>query len=111
MKVTHHTQASQEVSLFPADDHKNAKNRQYSKIHCNKRKKAGKDRESIQSSSTLDPGYQWESDNFTIRHHKREPDKHDPQKKDRLGTVSKKYWRAKTCLNIPTINSDVNQDT
>ena len=27
----------------------------------------------IQSSTTPDPGYQWESDNVTIRHHKREP--------------------------------------
>ena len=36
-------------------------------------KKEGKDQESIQSSTTPDPGYQWESDNFTIRHHKREP--------------------------------------
>ena len=36
-------------------------------------KKKGKDQESIQSSTTPDPGYQWESDNFTIRHHKREP--------------------------------------
>ena len=38
-----------------------------------KSKKEGKDQESIQSSTTPDPGYQWESDNFTIRHHKREP--------------------------------------
>ena len=30
----------------------------------------GKDQESIQSSTTPDPGYQWESDNVTIRHHK-----------------------------------------
>ena len=36
-------------------------------------KKEGKDQESIQSSATHDPGYQWESDKFTIRHHKREP--------------------------------------
>ena len=36
-------------------------------------KKEGKDQESVQSSTTPDPGYQWESDNFTIRHHKREP--------------------------------------
>ena len=36
-------------------------------------KKMGKDQESIQSSTTPDPGYQWESDNVTIRHHKREP--------------------------------------
>ena len=34
-------------------------------------KKEGKDQDSIQSSTTPDPGYQWESDNFTIRHHKR----------------------------------------
>ena len=32
-----------------------------------------KDQESIQSSTTPDPGYQWESDNFTVGHHKREP--------------------------------------
>ena len=36
-------------------------------------KKEGKDQESIQSSTTPDPGYQLESDNVTIRHHKREP--------------------------------------
>ena len=36
-------------------------------------KKDGKDKESIQSSTTPDPGYHWESDNFTTRHHKREP--------------------------------------
>ena len=36
-------------------------------------KKEGKDHESIQSSTTPDLGYQWESDNVTIRHHKREP--------------------------------------
>ena len=35
-----------------------------------KSKKEGKDQESIQSSTTPDPGYQWESDNVTIRHHK-----------------------------------------
>ena len=35
--------------------------------------KEGKDQESIQLSTTPDPGYQWESDNFTKRHHKREP--------------------------------------
>ena len=33
-------------------------------------KKEGNDQESTQSSSTTDSGYQWESDNFTIRHHK-----------------------------------------
>ena len=35
-------------------------------------KKKGKDQESIQSSATPDPGYQWESDNVLIRHHKPE---------------------------------------
>ena len=34
-------------------------------------KKEGKDQESIQLSNTPDPGYQWESDNVTIRHYKR----------------------------------------
>ena len=36
-------------------------------------KKKGNGQESIQSSTTPDPGYQLESDNFTIRHHEREP--------------------------------------
>ena len=35
-------------------------------------KKDGKDQESIQSSTTPDPGYQWESNKLTVRHHKRE---------------------------------------
>ena len=38
-----------------------------------KGKKEAKFQKSIQSSTTPDPGYQWESDNFTIRRHKREP--------------------------------------
>ena len=36
-------------------------------------KKDGKDQESILSSTTTDPGYQWESNKLTIRDHKREP--------------------------------------
>ena len=36
-------------------------------------KKGCKDQESIQSSPTPDPRYQWESDKLTVRHHKREP--------------------------------------
>ena len=36
-------------------------------------RKEDKDKESIQSSTTPDPGYQWESDNLKIRHNKREP--------------------------------------
>ena len=38
-----------------------------------KSKKNGKDQETMHSSTKPDPGYQWESDNFTIRNHKREP--------------------------------------
>ena len=39
----------------------------------NTSKKGCKDQESIQLSTKPDPGYQWESDKFTVRHHKREP--------------------------------------
>ena len=35
-------------------------------------KKDGKDQESIQSSTTPDPEYQWESNKLTVRHHRRE---------------------------------------
>ena len=35
-------------------------------------KKGGKDQESIQTSITPDPGYQWESNKLTVRHHRRE---------------------------------------
>ena len=35
-------------------------------------KKDDKDQESIQSSTTRDPGYQWESNKLTVRHHRRE---------------------------------------
>ena len=42
-------------------------------LQLNNSKKEGKDQESIQSSTTPDPGYKWESENFTIRHHKRKP--------------------------------------
>ena len=36
-------------------------------------KNNGKNQESILSSTTPDPGYQWEKDKITITHHKREP--------------------------------------
>ena len=36
-------------------------------------RKKGKEQESIQSSTTFDPEYQWERNNFTTRHNKREP--------------------------------------
>ena len=35
-------------------------------------KKDGKNKKSIQSSTTPDPGYQWESNKLTVRHHRRE---------------------------------------
>ena len=38
-----------------------------------KSRKRGKNQESIQSSTTPDPGHQWKSNKLTIRHHKREP--------------------------------------
>ena len=41
-------------------------------IYNYKSEQEGKDQKSIQSSPTPDPGYECESDNFTIRHHKRE---------------------------------------
>ena len=40
--------------------------------NCSKSKNEDKDQESIQSSTTTDPGHQWESDDVTIRHHKRQ---------------------------------------
>ena len=36
------------------------------RVHTKQSKIEGKDQESIQSSTTPDPGYQWVSDNFTI---------------------------------------------
>ena len=42
----------------------------------NESKKKGKDQESIQSSTTPGPRYQWESANFTIRHHKQKLRRH-----------------------------------
>ena len=36
-------------------------------------KKEGRDQESIQSSTTPDPGYKWKNDDVTNTHHKREP--------------------------------------
>ena len=43
-------------------------------LSANKQSKKGcKDQESIQSSTTPDPGYQRKSDKLTVRLHKREP--------------------------------------
>ena len=55
-------------------------------------KKDGKDQESIQSSTTPDPGYQWESDNFTIRKHKREPRGHPFPSRWPQG-IKKQMWQ------------------
>ena len=43
------------------------------RIEINQSKKGCKDQESIQSSTTPDPGYKGESDKLTVRHHKRDP--------------------------------------
>ena len=74
-------------------------------------KTEGKDQKAIQSSTIPDPGYQWESDNVTIRQlnesqevspfpagdHKASININHPQKKHCLGMVRKIfYWRAKT---------------
>ena len=42
-------------------------------LHVHKSKEQDKDQESILPITTPDPGYQWESNKLTIRHHKREP--------------------------------------
>ena len=87
---------------------------QFSHILEVRKKTKVKNQKSIRSSTTPDPGYQYESVNVTIRHHRREPrgppfpsrwppetDVHesitkqdrnninDPQKEHRLGMVSK----------------------
>ena len=41
--------------------------------HSYESKKGCKDQESIQSSTTPDPGYQSKSDKLTVKNHKREP--------------------------------------
>ena len=40
------------------------------RLRIYKSKKKGKDQESIQPSTTPDPGYQWESDNVQYKVHK-----------------------------------------
>ena len=49
------------------------KHRTIKKLHVYWSKKEGKNQESIQLSTTPHPGYQWECDKVTTRHHKREP--------------------------------------
>ena len=55
-----------------------------------KSKKKGKDQESIHSSTTPDPGYRWESDSFTIRHHKREPRGQPPADDDHKASINRR---------------------
>ena len=57
--------------------------------HDIKSKKEDKDQEPIQSSTTPDPGYQWECDNVTIRHHKREPRGRKASKTDVHESITK----------------------
>ena len=74
---------------------------QLSKL-CKISKKEGKDQESIQSSTTPDPGYQWESNNVTITHHKREP------RGLLCGTLSNVFAKSicdQICLFVSTIHS------
>ena len=59
-----------------------------------KEKKEDKYPESIQSSTTADPGYQWESDNFTIRHHKREPRDQPFQAGDNKASINRRAYKA-----------------
>ena len=41
-------------------------------LYASQSTKEGKDQKPIQSGTTPDPGYQWESTKLTISHHKRE---------------------------------------
>ena len=99
-------------------------------------KEEGKDQESNQSSTTLDPGHRTkktkthhiqgnqEVSPFQTGGHKASRNRHhimakantnkNPQKKHRLGTViKKKYWRRlKTIPTVPaSLNSDVEDKT
>ena len=55
-------------------------------------KKDGKDQESIQSSTTPDPRYQWESNKLTVRHHRR-----GLRSKDNLQIYSTKKVKENVC--------------
>ena len=51
------------------------------------------DLESRESSTTPDPGYQWESDKLTVRHHKREPKGQTFPKRGPQGTINRRAQR------------------
>ena len=89
---THHIQENQEVTPFPPGDYNAARQFDRQTLNANKKNKSTaikwsvrkllehlhvfqgtslskvgcKDQESIQSSTTPDPGYQWESDKITV---------------------------------------------
>ena len=69
-------------------------------------KKEGKNQDSIQSSTTPDPGHQWESDNFTITYHKREPRGQPPkQTKQQISSIyhsitTQPFWIKTRCDSI-----------
>ena len=72
----------------------------YCVVTCSESKREGKEQESIQSSTTPDAGNQWESDNFSIRHHKREPRGQPPPPagyhKEPTNRRTRKYNKSKT---------------
>ena len=67
-------------------------------------KKKGKDQESIQSSTTPDTGYQWESDNFTIRHHKRDQEVSPFRAGDHKASINIRAWKHNKKAEIQDIN-------
>ena len=60
---------------------------------------------SIQSSSTPDPGYQWESNKLTVRHHKRKP-RGQPFFKSQLTYVHIEVSQAKQCHRLKSVDPD-----
>ena len=56
--------------------------------------KKGKYQESIQPSATPDPGYQWESENLTIRHDNGQPFPND--RKASINRSAQKHKKNKT---------------
>ena len=61
---------SSKLYLKTRTQHKNPNLKGYKESQS---KTLGKDHGSIHSSTTPDPGYKWESNKLTVRHHKREP--------------------------------------
>ena len=75
----------------------------------NSGQKVGKDQESIQSNTTPDPRYTWESDNLTTRHHKREPNGQPPPSNRRpQGTNKQTRTKAQQKQDRNNINDPKN---